>query len=50
MVCQFLLYSRVTQFYIHTFFFSYYLLSCSITTDWIEFPVPYSRTVSSTFY
>ena len=35
-----------TYIYIHThtLFFSYYLLSCSITSDWIEFPVLYSRT------
>ena len=41
-----LLYSKVTQSYIHTctFFLSYYLPSCSITRDWIEFPVLYSRT------
>ena len=30
--------------HIHTFFFSYYLPSCSSTTDWIEFPVLHSRT------
>ena len=41
-----MLYSKVTQSYIHTctFFLSYYLPSCSITRDWIEFPVLYSRT------
>ena len=33
-----------TYIYTHTLFFSYYLLSCSITSDWIEFPVLYSRT------
>ena len=30
--------------HIHTFFFLYYLPSCSSTTDWIEFPVLHSRT------
>ena len=30
---------------IYTFFFSYYHLSCSITSDWIEFPVLFSRTL-----
>ena len=54
MLCQFLLYSKVTQSYIHTyiyiyiyiytFFFSYYLPSCSNSRDWIQFPVLYSRT------
>ena len=34
----------VTPLYIYTFFFSYYLPSWSITSDWIEFPVLYSRT------
>ena len=27
----------------HTFFFSDYLPSCSITSDWVQFPVLYSR-------
>ena len=37
--------SKVTQssIHIHTFF-SYYLLSCSITSHWISFFVLYSRT------
>ena len=30
--------------HIYTFFFSYYLLSYSITSDWIQFSVLYSRT------
>ena len=30
--------------HVYTFFFSYYLPSCSITSDWIESPVLYSRT------
>ena len=42
MLCPFLLYSIVTQSYIYTFFFLYYLPSCS--RDWIEFPVLYGRT------
>ena len=29
---------------IYTFLFSYFLPSCSIPRDWIEFPVLYSRT------
>ena len=28
----------------HIFFFSYYPPSCSITNDWIEFPVLHGRT------
>ena len=28
----------------HTFFFLYYLLSCSVPRDWMKFPVLYSRT------
>ena len=49
MFCQFLLYSKVTQLYMciyiyrHTLFFSHYPPSCSITSDQIQFPVPYSR-------
>ena len=47
MLCQFLLYSKVTQSYIYihtnTFFFSYYLPLCSIPREWIQFPVLYSR-------
>ena len=40
MLCQFLLYSVVTQWYMYSHsFFSYYLPSCSIPRDWIEFPV-----------
>ena len=43
--CQFLLYHNVTQLYIYIHsFLSYYLPSCSITSDWLEFPVLYSRT------
>ena len=41
---QFLPYSIVTQLYIYTHSFpSYYLPSCSIPRDWMEFPVLYSR-------
>ena len=36
-----------THTYIHThIFFSYYLPSCSVLQDWIQFPVLYSRTSS----
>ena len=37
MFCQFLLYSKVTQSYIHAyiFFLSHYPPSCSIISDWI---------------
>ena len=35
MFFQFLLYNKVTQFYIYIFFFSHYPPSCSITRDWI---------------
>ena len=39
MFCQFLLYSKVTQFYIYIFFFffSHYPPSCSITSDQISY-------------
>ena len=43
MFCQFLLYGKVIQLYIYTFFFSRYLPSCSITFHRM-FPVLYSRT------
>ena len=39
---QFLLYSKVTQSYIYTFFFSHYPPSCSIISDQIQFPVSYT--------
>ena len=35
--------SYIYMQYIYIFFFSYYLLSCSILRDWIEFPVLCSR-------
>ena len=41
--CQFLLYTKVIQSYIHIFFFSFYPPSCSITSDQIQFLVLYSR-------
>ena len=50
MLCQFLLYSKVTQSYIYThaytciFFFWYCLPSCYITSDWTQFPVLYNKT------
>ena len=34
MLCQFLLYSKVTQSYIYRLSFSHYLPSCSIPRDW----------------
>ena len=51
MLCQFLLYWKVTQSYIYeennvyvcTFCSSYYLPLCSVPRDWIQFPVLYSR-------
>ena len=45
MLYQFLLYSKVTQSYIYTFFFSYYLPSYSILSDCVWFPVLYSRSI-----
>ena len=52
MLSQFLLYNKVTQSYVfvciyiytHTFLFSYYVPSCSVTRDWIWFSVLYRRT------
>ena len=44
MMWQFLLYSKVTQPYTHTFFFLCHIRSCFISRDWIEFPVVYSET------
>ena len=49
-MCQFLLYSKVTQSYMHVcvcvcvFFFSYHPPLCSIPRDCTQFPVEYSRT------
>ena len=44
MLYQFLLSSVVTQMYVYTFLFSYYLPSWSVSRDWIKFPVLYRRT------
>ena len=38
MLCQLLLYSKVTQSYIYKFFFLYYLPLASIPRNWIKFP------------
>ena len=53
MLYQFLLYSKVAQSYMYIFTYAfpflYYLPSCSIPSDWIEFPVPCSRAIDYSF-
>ena len=44
MLCQFLLYSKVTQSYIYTFFKCFFP-SWSMPGDWIQFTELYSRTL-----
>ena len=43
-MCQFPLYSSDPVIHIYTFFFLYYLPSCSIPREWIQLPVLYHRT------